>query len=616
VQILRNSINEAVCCEKPWIEFMKNHYITVYRTLIKPVVRSERLTIFLCLLMSLLLMIVEAGSVILMVPLLQALGLSGGQGMEKLNVLAKTVIDATNIAPNIMLLLPVVVCFGAMQGWINKTFILYNSRLTQRITTRMSGTMFTLIAGASWRWAQRRGRSALYMLIMRDSNAVGGFVAGVLQMVTAICKAGVQLIMALLISLPATIVALAAGVIIAVARRPFLAKQRVIGEKTLELSQIQYHEMFDYLGGLKEVKGYGQEKQHELRFNEVTERVGANNVRKTELSSSADFINRLIVIGFTAVFVLVYYKIFGASLAEIMVILYVFNRLQGQIKYFQSFFESLVDVAPTMKQLSDCLSEFWDVQTTVPDTDARTDIDSLRLDEVCFQYDSQTGFELGPLTAEIPAGKITALAGISGSGKTTSGDLLLGLLFPDSGELLVNDKQLQGEELAKWRNSVGYVAQQPYIFHGSIRANLLWANAAATDAELWQALDMARFAKRVRSMNNGLDSWLGEDGEMLSGGEKQRLAIARALVRKPALLVMDEATSMLDIENEHEIRQSLLGLRGKMTIVMIAHRLYTLKTADQILLLEHGKIIERGTYDELAVLPTGRFAELLNYGVL
>lgn len=595
---------------------MKNHYITVYHNLIKPVVRIERLTIFLCLLMSLLLMIVEVGSVILMIPLLQALGLSGGQGLEKLNVLAKKIIDVTNVTPNVMLLLPVAVCFGAMQGWINKAFILYNSRLTQRITTRMSETMFALIADASWRWAQRRGRSDLYMLIMRDSSAVGGFVAGLLQTVTAVCKAVVQLIMALLISLPATIVALAAGVTIAAARRPFLAKQRAIGERTLELSKIQYRELFDYLGGLKEVKGYGLEKQHELRFNDVTERVGVNNVRKTELNSSADFINKLIVIGFTAAFVLLYYKILGASLAEIMVILYVFNRLQGQIKYFQSFFERLVDVAPTMKQLSDCLRELGAVPTTVPDTDARTNIDSLRLREVCFRYDSHNGFALGPLTAEIPAGKITALAGVSGSGKTTSGDLLLGLLFPDSGELLINNKPLQGEEITKWRNSVGYVAQQPYIFHGSIRANLLWANAAVSDAELWQALDMARFAKRVCSMNNGLDSWLGEDGEILSGGEKQRLAIARALVRKPALLVMDEATSMLDIENEYEIRQSLIGLRGKMTIVMIAHRLYTLKTADQILLLEHGKIIECGTYDELAALPAGRFAELLNYGVL
>ena len=530
---------------------MKKYYIPVYRNLIKPVLLNERRLVGFCLALALVLMIFEAGSVVLLVPLLQALGLTGGSGLGKLNVLAKAIIDVTNIAPNILVLLPVVVCFGVLQAWTNKTYILYNSRLSQRIITRTSGAMFALIAGASWRWAQRRGRADLYLLIMRDSNALGGVVASLLQTVNAVCKAVVQLIMALLISLPATIAALTAGVIIVVVRRPFVVKQRAVGEKTLKLSRIQYREMFDYLGGLKEVKGYGLEKLHELRFNDVTKRVGANSVQITELSGSVDFINRLIVLSLTAAFVLFYYKIIGASIAEIMIILYVFNRLQGQIKYFQSFFDRVVDITPTLKQLADCLNELALLPATGPVTEARIDICSLRLDAVCFRYDAQNSFELGPLTAEIPTGKITALAGISGSGKTTSGDILLGLLLPDCGELMVNAKPLRDEELAKWRNSVGYVAQQPYIFHGSIRANLLWANAAATDEELWQALSMARFAERVRSMSDGLDSMLGEDGETLSGGEKQRLAIARALVRKPALLVMDEATSMLEIGRAH-----------------------------------------------------------------
>jgi len=227
---------------------------------------------------------------------------------------------------------------------------------------------------------------------------------------------------------------------------------------------------------------------------------------------------------------------------------------------------------------------------------------------------------LHAVSLEIPARRTTALVGVSGSGKTTLVDLLLGLLRPDQGRILVDGTPLGELDLAAWRRGIGYVAQESFLFNDTIRQNLLpdegadaGATPAARDDALLEALRTARLDTFVEGLPAGLDTVVGERGVRLSGGERQRLALARALVRRPRLLVLDEATSALDYENEALIRQALERLHGETTVVMITHRLPLARSADRIYVLDRGRVVQSGSWEEL-MMADGRFRELVASG--
>jgi ATP-binding cassette subfamily C protein len=212
----------------------------------------------------------------------------------------------------------------------------------------------------------------------------------------------------------------------------------------------------------------------------------------------------------------------------------------------------------------------------------------------------------------IEAGSISAIAGASGAGKSTVADLLLGLLRPTHGRLLVDGREIGEDDLGAWRRSIGYVPQDSFLLHDTIRANLAWARPDATDAEMWDALERSAAAAFVRARPEGLDAIVGDRGLRLSGGERQRLALARALITNPNVLVLDEATSALDSVNEEQILTAVERLRGRVTIVLISHRLATLRNADAIYVMDAGEIVESGSWRELAARPGGRFESLLS----
>jgi ATP-binding cassette subfamily C protein len=219
----------------------------------------------------------------------------------------------------------------------------------------------------------------------------------------------------------------------------------------------------------------------------------------------------------------------------------------------------------------------------------------------------------------LPAGSCTALIGPSGAGKSTLADILLGLITADVGAVSV-DGQLLTPALARaWRAHVGYVPQETFLLPESVRTNLLLGDANADDAALWQALEAAAAAGFVRTLPRGLDSPVGERGTQLSGGERQRLALARALLRRPLLLVLDEATSALDAANQDRIGHALARLRGRVTILLIAHHSALVEQADQVVVLQAGRVSEvrrrrsGGVLDEqVAVLPHNGLALATN----
>ncbi|MDE3053725.1 MAG: ABC transporter ATP-binding protein, partial [Gemmatimonadota bacterium] len=194
-------------------------------------------------------------------------------------------------------------------------------------------------------------------------------------------------------------------------------------------------------------------------------------------------------------------------------------------------------------------------------------------------------------TASFPAGRFTVIAGASGAGKTTIVDLVLGLLRPTAGRVLIDGTPLTDDRLDTWRSAVAYVPQEPLFFHDSIRANLLWARPGATEPELRAALRQADAEAFVERVPRGLDAVMGDRGVRFSGGERQRLSLARALLRRPALLVLDEPTSALDAESEARVLAAVAALRGTTATLMVTHRPAPLREADAVYRLEGGRLI-------------------------
>ncbi len=463
------------------------------------------------------------------------------------------------------------------------------ARLRVRFVEAQRTKLVNRLAAAPWDRLSRLQHARVNHLLGSDVVLTGSCVHHLLQVAASAVLVAVQWGLALLISpfltlWAAALLLLACGIL-----SPKLAKSRSLGRAVCEGNHALAVSGGRFLAGLK--PAVSQNLQHAFagEFNENLNSIMEKQVELARVQSTVQigFVTLSSFIGVLAVLAGLLLIDMPASVLVVFVV--VLARTGAPLGKLQQSLQQFVSLLPSYDQICAMNSELGVAGPAAATSAPRlTAPPPIRFHAVAYRHPGSAA-GLGALDISIPPGSFLGIAGPSGAGKTTFADLLVGLIAPQSGEILLGNRLLAGDLRTSWRASIAYVPQDTFLFHDSIRNNLLWGNRDIAERELLEALEIAGATEITSRL--GLDAIVGERGSLLSGGERQRLAIVRALLRRPVLLVLDEATNALDTASERCLLSNLARLESRPTIVLIAHRAESLEYCDHIVEFDGGGIV-------------------------
>ena len=561
--------------------------------------------------LSLAVTAVEAAGVVLLAQLLALAGVGGAGGPAgALAAGVERAFRAVGVEPALGPVLLVFVAIAVAAAVLQRAETLISNRMSLAATLHARTRLYRAIAGARWLPLARARGSDLLTALTTESERVGRASAYLLGLFVHGLLAAAYLALALRVSPALTGVAVACGAVLLLVQRRQRDAARRAGARLSQASAEVLGAATEHLGALKVVKSYGAEERNARIFAEAAER----SLRAHHLAWRAFADARAgFLVGSVALLAIVAYvalDVLHVSAATVLLLVFLFYRLVPRLAHVQTVYQQLSHDLPAWEGLNARVAALEAEREGLSPAAGPAGLRrSIRFEAVSFAYEAGRAAAVEGLTMEIPGRRTTAIVGPSGAGKTTVADLVMGLVSPGGGRVVVDGRALDESWMAAWRQGIGYVAQDTLLFNDSVLANLRWARPEATEAEVWDALRLAAADDFVRALPGGLETVVGDRGVRLSGGERQRLALARALLRRPALLILDEATSALDAENERRIRDAIGALRGSITILMITHRLPSVRDADVVHVLEGGRLVESGPWAEL-MARHGRFRRL------
>ena len=451
--------------------------------------------------------------------------------------------------------------------------------------------------------------------IMTDVEGVRNLVGtGFAQMIGGVLTAVISLFLLINISPMMTLYTLAPVVIFGLVSLKAFGRIRPIFRERGKINAQVTGRLTETLGGIRVIKGFNAEAQEIKTFangvDELFQNVKASLTATSVVTSAGALLLGLAsagIMGMGGYMIMQGEMTFGDFLAFTLYLGFMIAPIVQMSNIGSQLTEAFAGLDRTEEIMNTPL-EADDQTRTLAIQDFKGDI---MFEDVSFAYEEDKDV-IKRVSFSAPAGSVTALVGTSGSGKTTIAGLVATFLNPDSGKITLDGYDLQSITLESFRSRLGVVLQDDFLFEGTVRENILFPRPDASEALLAQAVHAAHVQEFTDRFEDGLDTLIGERGVKLSGGQRQRIAIARAILADPKILILDEATSNLDTESETLIQASLKELMKGRTTFVIAHRLSTIRQADQILVVEQGKIVERGKHDELIALQ-GRYYQLFTY---
>ena len=462
------------------------------------------------------------------------------------------------------------------------------ARLRLETVDRVRRETFAAVLDASWPALRQMPGPAITQLVTVEASRVGMGIDYLMNGVAIATRVPVLFAVAFGLSPALATLTLAAGAALAFVsfRSDHLARRS--GERMVATGRAMQGRISEALLGRRTIKAFGLERARADEFGAALE-----EARGAQLAQQRAFAGAKAMLGFavasaTALALWLAVRVMGLELGSALVFAAAYGRLGQSVLALRSSRQTVLAALPAEAAIESLITDARAAAEPLAGTPIAPPRHAIALEHVSLRYDDGT-MALDDVSVSIPVGSITAIVGPSGAGKSTLADLIMGLAVPTGGTVALDDRVLDAATRRAWRRHVGYVPQDAFLFHESIRDNLLAARADASDDDLWRALERADAADLVRALPAGLETIAGERGTRFSGGEAQRIALARALVREPALLVLDEPTSALDAASEARIIATIQRLRGRHTIVVVAHRQALAAIADRAITLEKGR---------------------------
>ncbi len=479
-------------------------------------------------------------------------------------------------------------------------FTYIRARITASFRFREINHMFSGTLNAKWMFLAKQKTGYMQNTLFWDVKQSAGLLDAVAQFIQSSTGFIIYFFVALSISPIITLITLMAGVILLFGLRPLVRKTRVLGEQKSVLEKTFTNYLIEHLGGLKVVKASGV-GQKIINAGRVTlEKLRAIYIKNAIVHS----IGTAVIQPFSLIFILVLfvfaYKLPSFNIAAFAAVLYLIQKIFVYLQSTQSSLHTMADFVPFASNILKFKNDLQKNKDEIEKDKKNPFVfkHDLSFRDVSFSYQAETPV-LSNISFLIPKGSFLGIIGPSGGGKTSIVDLILRLFIPDKGEILLDGTSIDDIQIDEWRKKIGYVPQDIFLINASIRDNIRFYDNSLTDEVIYDAAHKAHIYDHVMSLEKDFDTIVGEKGVSFSVGQRQRIVIARALARAPSILILDEATSALDSESELAIKKTIEEMRKEMTLIVIAHRISTIKNADKIIVLKDGIVTEEGKPEEM-----------------